>query len=139
MAFTDSERLIGDSAKNQTAMNPMNTVFDAKRLIGRKFSEPQVQADIKDWSFTVEAGERVAPFCIVSCLKDQPLVRRRQGDVFRQRSCQLLLLGPSGHFSGVCFLGSGAGLEHGSHALADALASLGPQAERACEPIRCKA
>ena len=43
VAFTDSERLIGDAAKNQTAMNPINTVFDAKRLIGRKFSDPQVQ------------------------------------------------------------------------------------------------
>ena len=38
-------------------MNPKNTVFDAKRLIGRKYSEPAVQADIKDWSFTVEAGD----------------------------------------------------------------------------------
>jgi heat shock protein 1/8 len=37
VAFTEDERLIGDSAKNQTARNPMNTVFDAKRLIGRKF------------------------------------------------------------------------------------------------------
>ena len=65
VAFTDSERLIGDSAKNQTAMNPMNTVFDAKRLIGRKFSEPQVQADIKDWSFKVEAGEADKPMIVV--------------------------------------------------------------------------
>lgn len=56
VAFTDSERMIGDSAKNQTAMNPKNTIFDAKRLIGRKFSEPQVQNDIKDWSFKVVAG-----------------------------------------------------------------------------------
>merc|ERR1712216_848870 len=61
VAFTDSERLIGDSAKNQTAMNPKNTVFDAKRLIGRKYSEPAVQADIKDWSFTVEAGDADKP------------------------------------------------------------------------------
>ena len=65
VAFTDSERLIGDSAKNQTAMNPKNTVFDAKRLIGRKFSEPQVQADVKDWSFSVEAGEADKPIIVV--------------------------------------------------------------------------
>ena len=39
VAFTDSERLIGDAAKNQVAMNPENTVFDAKRMIGRKFNE----------------------------------------------------------------------------------------------------
>lgn len=56
VAFTDSERLIGDAAKNQTAMNPKNTVFDAKRLIGRKFSDPKVQEDIKGWSFKVVPG-----------------------------------------------------------------------------------
>jgi len=53
VAFTDSERLIGDAAKNQTAMNPTNTVFDAKRLIGRKFNESAVQSDMKHWPFTV--------------------------------------------------------------------------------------
>lgn len=47
VAFTDTERLIGDAAKNQVAMNPHNTVFDAKRLIGRKFTDPEVQADMK--------------------------------------------------------------------------------------------
>jgi heat shock 70kDa protein 1/2/6/8 len=53
VAFTDSERLIGDAAKNQVAMNPSNTVFDAKRLIGRKFDEPSVQSDMKYWPFQV--------------------------------------------------------------------------------------
>ncbi|KAM0748814.1 heat shock protein 70 [Meredithblackwellia eburnea MCA 4105] len=53
VAFTDSERLIGDAAKNQVAMNPFNTVFDAKRLIGRKFADPEVQADMKHFSFKV--------------------------------------------------------------------------------------
>jgi len=47
VAFTDSERLIGDAAKNQVAMNPHNTVFDAKRLIGRRFADAEVQADMK--------------------------------------------------------------------------------------------
>lgn len=56
VAFTDDERLIGDAAKNQTAMNPKNTVFDAKRLIGRKFSEQKVQDDMKDWSYEVVSG-----------------------------------------------------------------------------------
>eukprot|EP01050_Picozoa_sp_SAG11_P031152 SAG11_NODE_9550_length_901_cov_1.150873_1_plen_212_part_10 len=55
VAFTDSERLIGDAAKNQAAMNPHNTVFDAKRLIGRKFADPAVQADAKLWPFKVVA------------------------------------------------------------------------------------
>uniref|UniRef100_A0A8B9JBS7 Uncharacterized protein n=1 Tax=Astyanax mexicanus TaxID=7994 RepID=A0A8B9JBS7_ASTMX len=49
VAFTDTERLIGDAAKNQVAMNPNNTVFDAKRLIGRKFDDPVVQSDMKHW------------------------------------------------------------------------------------------
>lgn len=53
VAFTDSERLIGDAAKNQVAMNPSNTVFDAKRLIGRKFDDPKIQADMKHWPFKV--------------------------------------------------------------------------------------
>ena len=53
VAFTDTERLIGDSAKNQVAMNPTNTVFDAKRLIGRKFADAEVQADMKHFPFKV--------------------------------------------------------------------------------------
>jgi len=53
VAFTDSERLIGDAAKNQVAMNPTNTIFDAKRLIGRKFSDAPVQSDMKHWPFLV--------------------------------------------------------------------------------------
>ena len=53
VAFTDTERLLGDAAKNQAAMNPTNTVFDAKRLIGRKFDDESVQRDMKHWPFKV--------------------------------------------------------------------------------------
>ncbi|KAJ8929868.1 hypothetical protein NQ314_017473 [Rhamnusium bicolor] len=53
VAFTDTERLLGDAAKNQVAMNPSNTVFDAKRLIGRKYDDPKIQQDIKHWPFKV--------------------------------------------------------------------------------------
>lgn len=53
VAFTDNERLIGDAAKNQVAMNPDNTVFDAKRLIGRRFDDKSVQSDMKHWPFKV--------------------------------------------------------------------------------------
>jgi len=57
VAFTDTERLIGDPAKNQVAINPTNTIFDAKRLIGRKFADSTVQADMKHWPFkVVDAG-----------------------------------------------------------------------------------
>jgi len=53
VAFTDTERLIGDAAKNQVAMNPTNTIFDAKRLIGRKYDDKTVQGDMKLWPFNV--------------------------------------------------------------------------------------
>ena len=62
VAFTDTERLIGDPAKNQVAMNPSNTVFDAKRLIGRRFDEETVQRDIKLWPFKVINGKDRKPF-----------------------------------------------------------------------------
>lgn len=55
VAFTDLERLIGDAAKNQAAINPENTVYDVKRLIGRRYSDPSVQADMKMWPFKVNS------------------------------------------------------------------------------------
>merc|ERR1712224_803230 len=61
VAFTDSERLIGDGAKSQVAMNPKNSVFDAKRLIGRKFQDSAVQSDMKLWPFTVIKGPADKP------------------------------------------------------------------------------
>ncbi len=61
VAFTKEERLIGDSAKSQVARNPCNTVFDAKRLIGRKFTDSTVQRDMKLWPFSVEAGAGEKP------------------------------------------------------------------------------
>ena len=53
VAFSETERLIGEAAKNQAAMNPTNTVFDSKRLIGRKFNDECVQKDKKLWPFDV--------------------------------------------------------------------------------------
>ena len=66
VAFTDTERLIGDAAKNQVAMNPKNTVFDAKRLIGRRFSDASVQNDMKLWPFKVIAGAGDKPMIVVT-------------------------------------------------------------------------
>ncbi|KAJ0504046.1 putative Heat shock protein 70 family [Helianthus annuus] len=66
VAFTDTERLIGDAAKNQVAMNPQNTVFDAKRLIGRRFTDPSVQSDMKLWPFKVVAGPGDKPMIRVN-------------------------------------------------------------------------
>lgn len=66
VAFTETERLIGDAAKNQVAMNPENTVFDAKRLIGRRFSDPACQSDMKHWPFKVVCREGDKPYIQVN-------------------------------------------------------------------------
>ncbi|EAR82960.1 heat shock 70 kDa protein (macronuclear) [Tetrahymena thermophila SB210] len=65
VAFTETERLLGDSAKCQAARNPTNTVFDAKRLIGRKFSDTSVQQDMKYWPFKVQPGPDDKPLIAV--------------------------------------------------------------------------
>lgn len=61
VAFTGSERLIGDAAKSQAAANPTNTVFDAKRLIGRKFTDASVKSDMAHWPFVVKSGVAEKP------------------------------------------------------------------------------
>jgi len=63
VAFTDSERLIGDAAKNQASQNPRNTIFDAKRLIGRKLDDATVKTDMANWPFTVKDSVKGKP-CI---------------------------------------------------------------------------
>ncbi|QIW96245.1 hypothetical protein AMS68_001763 [Peltaster fructicola] len=58
VSFTSEERLIGEAAKNQAAMNPENTIFDAKRLIGRRYDDPITKKDIESWPFKViDAGD----------------------------------------------------------------------------------
>ncbi|XP_031485587.1 heat shock cognate 70 kDa protein-like [Nymphaea colorata] len=65
IAFTESERLFGEAAKNQAPRNPTNTITDAKRLIGMRFSDPTVQSDIKFWPFRVVAGPKDRPMITV--------------------------------------------------------------------------
>lgn len=66
VAFTDTERLIGDAAINQLAKNPHNTIFDAKRLIGRRFSDQSVQQDIRFWPFKVVPNHKDKPVIAVN-------------------------------------------------------------------------
>ena len=66
VAFTDSARLVGEAAKSQVAMNPENTVFDAKRLIGREFQDSAVQKDMKTWPFKVIKGSQNKPKIVVN-------------------------------------------------------------------------
>ena len=61
VAFTADERLIGDAAKSQASANPTNTVFDAKRLIGRKITDQSVKSDMAHWPFVVKAGTANKP------------------------------------------------------------------------------
>ncbi|CAL4922020.1 unnamed protein product [Urochloa decumbens] len=65
VAFTGAERLIGEAAVNQAALNPCNTVFEVKRLIGRRLSDESVQEDIKLWPFKVIAGHDDRPMIVV--------------------------------------------------------------------------
>jgi len=71
VAFTENERMIGDSAKSQAARNPANTVFDAKRLIGRKFADQSVQADTKHWPFKVVSGPQDKPLINVKYMGEE--------------------------------------------------------------------
>ena len=66
VAFAESERLVGDAAKSQAARNPANTVFDAKRLIGRKFQDASVQQDVGHWPFKVVRGKDDKPMIEVT-------------------------------------------------------------------------
>jgi L1 cell adhesion molecule like protein len=68
VAFTADERLIGDAAKSQAAANPANTVFDAKRLIGRKFNDASVKSDKAHWPFTVKSGTGDKPMIEVTAM-----------------------------------------------------------------------
>ncbi|KAK3118970.1 hypothetical protein QOZ80_9BG0711580 [Eleusine coracana subsp. coracana] len=65
VAFTDTERLVGDAAENQAARNPTNTVYDVKRLIGRQFSDESVEEDINSWPYKVVAGREDFPMIVV--------------------------------------------------------------------------
>jgi heat shock protein 1/8 len=68
VSFTDESRYIGEDAKNMSSQNPTNTIYDAKRLIGRKFSENIVQSDCKQFPFKVKSGLNDSPLIIVDYL-----------------------------------------------------------------------
>jgi L1 cell adhesion molecule like protein len=70
VAFTPDERLVGDAAKNQFAGNPTNTVYDAKRLIGRKFTDETVQNNMKHWAYKVTANKDGKPQINVSYMNE---------------------------------------------------------------------
>jgi heat shock 70kDa protein 1/2/6/8 len=70
VAFTDTKLLIGEAAKEQILKNPTNTVFNWKRLTGRRFSDPAVQTEIRNLPFRVEMGPGDRPLIVVSYLKE---------------------------------------------------------------------
>jgi heat shock protein 1/8 len=61
VAFTENERLIGQSAKDQATYNPQNTIYDSKRLIGRRFDDVVVQEDLANWPFTITTNDKRQP------------------------------------------------------------------------------
>jgi heat shock protein 1/8 len=66
VAFADGERLVGDAAKNQVTGNLKNTIFDVKRLIGRKFNDPDVQKELPNLSYEVVCGKNDSPEIVVN-------------------------------------------------------------------------
>ncbi len=81
VAFSDVERLVGQPAKSQAALNPKNTVYDAKRLIGRKFSEQAVQSDMKHYSFDVVADSG-----------DRPEIKLEDGTIYKPEQISAMVL-----------------------------------------------
>ena len=75
VAFKGNERLIGDAAKNQISSNVENTIFDSKRLIGKKFSDSTVKSDMKYWSFKVDSDKN-----------DKPVIKAQYNDEERSFS-----------------------------------------------------
>ena len=75
VGFTETERLIGDAAKNQVAKNPENTVFDAKRLIGRSYDDKAIQDDIKHWPFKVKKAVDGKPLIMANYLGEEKTFR----------------------------------------------------------------
>jgi L1 cell adhesion molecule like protein len=70
VSFTPEERYIGEDAKNMASQNPTNTIYDAKRLIGRKFNERTVQNDIAQFPFKVTADQENRPLITVNYLEE---------------------------------------------------------------------
>ena len=85
VAFTENERIVGNGAKNQCAQNPNNTIFDAKRFIGRKFSDPVLQNDIKHF-----------PFKVIADKEDKPLIQvkyKNEKRTFQPEEISAMILG----------------------------------------------
>lgn len=77
VAFTNTERLIGNSARHQIGINPSNTLFNTKRLISRKFADPQVQSLIKHCPFTVNDDKKSAKFRSIFMVRKDIFILRK--------------------------------------------------------------
>ena len=84
VAFTKEERLVGNAAKNQVSMNPSNTIFDAKRLIGRNFDDTKVQSDMKHWPFKVQPDKNNKPIIVVEYKGEEKQMKPEGNTIFSQ-------------------------------------------------------
>lgn len=71
VSFSDTDRVIGDGAKARLTSNPKNTIHDAKRMIGRKYDDPAIQNDLKNWAFNVVPDENGKPLIEADYLKER--------------------------------------------------------------------
>jgi len=78
VAFTDNERLIGEPAKNQSSMNPKNTIYDAKRLIGKKFDDPFIQQEIKLLTYDVSSSPNNKPIININFMNESKSLEPEQ-------------------------------------------------------------
>ena len=78
VSFTEDEKFVGDAAKNQSTMNPKNTVYDSKRLIGRKFNDESIQEDTKLWSFKVTGDKDNKPLVNVTYKNEEKVFHPEQ-------------------------------------------------------------
>lgn len=82
VAFCTDHHKVGQGAINQAHRNAENTVYDAKRLIGRKFSDPEIQEDMKIWSFAVAQGAGDKPLIKVTHKKEEKFYHAEQISAF---------------------------------------------------------
>ena len=96
VAFQETEKLIGEAAKNQYNKNPENTIFDIKRFMGQKYTDPNVQAELKHMSFKMKSGKNQLP---VVCIRDKEFTPQEISAFILEKMKKIAILATGWHFS----------------------------------------